>query len=311
MTRNAPHPETLLVRDRPGQKRRRVGDLTQCLVNGTVGECVSHRAEGLPVWRTGMLLVVLEYFAFVAVSMFGNTPAPKNVSICGFLVSLVPAFPKSRTTGGGVKFKDILGWISCTRLTLFLKLVQELVPNWVFFLYAHVAAAGVDCTVFAALAIFRKETAESGNKGIGVARGLLMLLCAVCLAGFSAVPRCLWDVHQNLVLCWVVATSAAMFLSLLRERSCEGYSVFPLFLWSCGTFTCITFYYESSMRFYVAEATTVVAYVLWCSNLHRVFNRKTFSVACFLCLDGLIGVTLLLLFRYNQTKVCAVTGQWR
>ena len=184
-------------------------------------------------------------------------------------------------------------------------------PNWVFFLYAHVAAAGVDCTVFAALAIFRKETAESGNKGIGVARGLLMLLCAVCLAGFSAVPRCLWDVHQNLVLCWVVATSAAMFLSLLRERSCEGYSVFPLFLWSCGTFTCITFYYESSMRFYVAEATTVVAYVLWCSNLHRVFNRKTFSVACFLCLDGLIGVTLLLLFRYNQTKVCAVTGQWR
>jgi len=142
-----------------------------------------------------MLLVVLEYFSFVAVSMFGNIPAPKNVSICGFL---------------------------------------ELVPNWVFFLYAHVAAAGVDCTVFAALAIFRKETAESGNKGIGVARGLLMLLCAVCLAGFSAVPRCLWDVHQNLVLCWVVATSAAMFLSLLRERSCEGYSVFPLFLCHVG-----------------------------------------------------------------------------
>lgn len=267
MTRNAPA-ESLLVRDKG---RRRRADALQCLVMGTVGECLSYRIDSTPLWRWGMLLVVVEYAIHVSVSVYGNTPAPKNISICGFL---------------------------------------ELVPNWVAFLYSHVAAAGIDCTLWASVAIAKKE-AQEGNKALGIMRALLTASCAVCLAGFSAVPRCLWTVHQNFVLFWVVATSVAMFVGLIRDRKLEGYSVFPFVLWSVGTYFCITFYYESSIRFYTAEATTVVAYILWCSNGHLLYNRKKFSAAHFLVLDGVIGVILLRMFRYNQTNVCTVTGQWK
>ena len=101
---------SLLVR---GPFARRPPRAIACLVE-TVGECASHRADRLPLWRSGMLLVVAEYVAFVALSLWGGTPAPKNVSICGYL---------------------------------------ELLPDSVFFLSRRVPA-GVDCTLFHALAVF-------------------------------------------------------------------------------------------------------------------------------------------------------------
>jgi hypothetical protein len=134
-----------------------------------------------------MLLVVAEYVAFVALSLWGGTPAPKNVSICGYL---------------------------------------ELLPDSVFFLYAHVAAAGVDCTLFHALAVFRRERNE-GNVAMGFLRALLLATCALCLAGFSVIPRCLWTAHQNAVLTWVTSTSLAMFVGFARDRSLARYSPFP------------------------------------------------------------------------------------
>ena len=260
--------ETLLVRDPFARRRPKA---VACLIQGTVGECAGHRAERLPVWRSGMLLVVAEYFAFVLLSLWGGTRAPKNISICGYL---------------------------------------ELLPDWVAFLYMHVAAAGVDCTLFMALAVARKETAE-GHAWLGVIRAGVITICALCLAGFSAIPRCLWNMHQSSVLCWVCATSFAMFLGTVRDRTLEGYSVFPFLSWSVGTYFCVSFYYESSMRFYVAEATTVVAYVLWCSNGHAAYVRKKFTMLHFFIADGTLGAAVLLAFRYNQNYACEVTGKWR
>ena len=260
--------ESLLVRD---PFARRPPRAVACLVRGTVGECAGHRAEKLPLWRSGMLLVVAEYVAFVALSLWGGTPAPKNVSICGYL---------------------------------------ELLPDWIFFLYAHVAAAGVDCTLFHALAVFRRERNE-GNRVLGIVRALLLATCALCLAGFSAIPRCLWTAHQNAVLTWVTSTSLAMFLGFARDRSTALYSPFPLIAWVVGTAFCVAFYYESTLRFYAAEATTVVAYILWCSNAHLVYGRATFSCARVAALDGAAALALTGAFRYNQNRVCAVTGMWR
>ena len=260
--------ESLLVREPFAQRPPRA---IACLVRGTVGECASHRAEKLPLWRSGMLLVVVEYVAFVALSLWGGTPPPKNVSICGYL---------------------------------------ELLPDCIFFLYAHVAAAGVDCTLFHALAVFRRERNE-GHRALGVARALLLATCALCLAGFSAIPRCLWTAHQNTVLTWVTSTSLAMGLGFTRDRSLALYSPFPFLAWVVGTAFCLAFYYESSMRFYVAEATTVVAYVLWCSNANLIFGRATFSFARVAALDGAAALALTGAFRYNQNRVCAVTGMWR
>mgnify|MGYP003314466814 FL=1 len=70
-------------------------------------------------------------------------------------------------------------------------------------------------------------------------------------------------------------------------------------------------YYESTLRFYAAEATTVVAYILWCSNAHLVYGRATFSCARVAALDGAAALALTGAFRYNQNRVCAVTGMWR
>jgi hypothetical protein len=218
-----------------------------------------------------MLLVVAEYVAFVALSLWGGTPAPKNVSICGYL---------------------------------------ELLPDSVFFLYAHVAAAGVDCTLFHALAVFRRERNE-GNVAMSHLRALLLATCALCLAGFSIIPRCLWTAHQNAVLTWVTSTSLAMLLGFARDRSLAPYSPFPLIAWLVGTAFCVAFYYESSLRFYAAEATTVVAYILWCSNANLLFGRATFSVARVAALDGAVALALTGAFRYNQNRVCEVTGMWR
>lgn len=268
MSRTDSRLESLLVRD---PFARRPPRAIACVVRGTVGECAGHRADKLPLWRSGMLLVVAEYVAFVALSLWGGTPAPKNKSICGYL---------------------------------------ELLPDWIFFLYAHVAAAGVDCTLFQALAVFRRERNE-GHRVFGVLRALTLATCALCLAGFSAIPRCLWTAHQNAVLTWVLATSVAMFASFARDRSLERYSPFPLLAWAVGVFFCVAFYYESSMRFYAAEATTVVAYILWCSNANHAFFRASFSVARVAALDGAVALVLTGAFRYNQNRVCEVTGMWR
>jgi hypothetical protein len=102
-----------------------------------------------------------------------------------------------------------------------------------------------------------------------------------------------------------------MFASFARDRSLERYSPFPLLAWCVGVCFCVAFYYESSMRFYAAEATTVVAYILWCSNANHAFFRASFSVARVAALDGALALVLTGAFRYNQNRVCEVTGMWR
>ena len=88
------------------------------------------------------------------------------------------------------------------------------------------------------------------------------------------IPRCLWTAHQNAVLTWVTSTSLAMLFGFARDRSLAPYSPFPLLAWLVGT-AFVAFYYESSLRFYAAEATTVVAYI-WCSNANLAFGARRF-----------------------------------
>jgi hypothetical protein len=102
-----------------------------------------------------------------------------------------------------------------------------------------------------------------------------------------------------------------MFVGFARDRSLARYSPFPQIAWLVGTAFCVAFYYESSLRFYAAEATTVVAYILWCSNANLAFGRATFSVARVAALDGAAALALTGAFRYNQNRVCEVTGMWR
>ena len=49
----------------------------------------------------------------------------------------------------------------------------------------------------------------------------------------------------------------------------------PFLLWTLGAWACNVFYSESSMRFYAAEAVTVLAYVAWCSASSGATNESS------------------------------------
>ncbi len=257
-----------LLAHRPTRVRGAFGRLRALLVHGFFGECAAHRKKGLPLSHSGMMFVALEYLTFSYASVSGAFPAPNNLSICGYM---------------------------------------ELLPDWVLFLYCHVAAAGIDATLWNAVAFARHEPAPV----IGVARMLLSLASALCLLGFSVIPRCLWAWHQGCVLWWVNVASGAMALACLRDRKRPGFSYAPCVLWAVGVFSCNYFYYGSSMQFYVAEATGVTAYIAWCSNAHRTYERNGYGMKRILVLDGVAGAAILAAFRYNQRVNCVVTGEWR
>ena len=100
-----------------GNSRRRLNP-ARWLVQGAFRECISHQEEGHALTHSGTFLVFMEYILFVALSLFGGFTAPVNISICGYM---------------------------------------ELLPDWVAFLYCHVAAAGVDSTLWHAAVKFKTE----------------------------------------------------------------------------------------------------------------------------------------------------------
>mmetsp|Transcript_32812 Transcript_32812/g.80797 ORF Transcript_32812/g.80797 Transcript_32812/m.80797 type:complete len:304 (-) Transcript_32812:101-1012(-) len=222
--------------------------------------------QGQPWWAYGTLLVMVEYALFVLLSLNGGFKAPKNVSICGYM---------------------------------------ELLPDWVAFLYCHVAASGVDSTLWHAAVIVKKEPFMP----LAVVQMVLSVLCAFTLTGFSIYPRCLWNRHQTCVLWWVYVTSFAMGIMFLRDFRKPNYTVVPALCWAFGTYLCNHFYYESSLNFYTGEAVSIVSYIMWCSSIQRQHGRKytLFNVVVY---DGIAAVIMLCAYRYYQYHVCKVTGKW-
>jgi hypothetical protein len=214
----------------------------------------------------GTLLVLLEYVIFVLISLAGGFKRPENTSVCGYL---------------------------------------ELLPNWVGLFYFHVAASGIDSTVWHAVMTVKKEP-HTLFAAIQMISGVA---CAGALLGFSVFPRCLWSWHQSCVLLWVYATSFAMILMLFRDHRKEKYTAIPLIVWLLGAFLCNLFYYESSFRFYAAEGLTILAYIMWCSSLQHLHGRK-FKMTYVLVVNGLEAVLIMQLFRYNQHYICKESGKW-
>lgn len=184
-----------------------------------------------PLYAQGTLLVIAEYALFVLLSIGTGFRPPANISICGYM---------------------------------------ETLPNWVAFLYCHVAASGIDSTLWHAVVVVKKEP----NLPLAAVQMVLSVLCAITLTGFSIFPRCLWTRHQTCVLWWVYITSAAMAVMFLRDCRKPNYTVVPGLVWALGTWLCNVFYYESSLRFYTAEAISIVAYIMWCSSIQRQHERK-------------------------------------
>ena len=238
----------------------------QGAVHGCFGECTALAVAGEPISSQGTLFVLIEYLLFVLLSLSGRFKAPKNISICGYL---------------------------------------ELLPNWVAFLYFHVAAAGIDSTVWHSVMAVKREVFMP----IAMAQMLLGVGCAGTLFGFSVFPRCLWDLHQGCVLWWVYVTSASIVLMFMRDRSKINYTAVPALLWLLGTMACNLYYYESSFRFYAAESLTIIAYIAWCSSLHRFHGRKLNALRVGL-VNGLEAAVMLYLYRYNQHQVCKTSGEW-
>ena len=161
--------------------------------------------QGEPIWAYGTLFVIIEYAFFVFVSLNGGFKAPRNISICGYM---------------------------------------ELLPDWVAFMYCHVATCGIDSTLWHAATIVKKEP----NMLLAIVQMVLSCLSAFTLLGFSIFPRCLWNRHQTCVLWWVYVTSFAMGVMFLRDFRKPNYTVVPGLVWAIGTFLCNYFYYESSLR---------------------------------------------------------------
>ena len=214
----------------------------------------------------GTLLVLLEYVLFVLISLSGGFSPPKNISICGYL---------------------------------------ELLPDWIAFFYFHVAACGVDSTIWHVVMTVKKEP----HILLAAIQMVSGVACAGALLGFSVFPRCLWERHQSCVLLWVYATSFTMFLMFLRDSRKEKYSAIPLICWSLGAFFCNLFYYESTFRFYAAEGMTILAYITWCSSLQHLHGRK-FKMTYVFLVNGLEAALIMKFYRYNQHHVCKESGNW-
>jgi hypothetical protein len=95
----------------------------------------------------------------------------------------------------------------------------------------------------------------------------------------------------------------------MRDRSKINYTAVPALLWLLGTMACNLYYYESSFRFYAAESLTIIAYIAWCSSLHRFHGRKLNALRVAL-VNGLEAAVMLYLYRYNQHQVCKTSGEW-
>ena len=181
----------------------------------------------------------------------------------------------------------------------------ELLPNWVAFLYFQVASSGIDSTLWHAAITLKQEP----RPFLAILQCALGLSCATTLFGFSILPRCLWDWHQECVLAWVSLTSAAMSINIARDYRNLDYTAFPAALWILGIFFCNFFYHESTLRFFFAEALSVISYILWCSSNHRQLDRE-FTIFHVLIIDGFLATIFLGLFRYHQRVACVVTGKW-
>ena len=181
----------------------------------------------------------------------------------------------------------------------------ELLPNWVAFLYFQVASSGIDSTLWHAAITLKQEP----RPFLAILQCALGLSCATTLFGFSILPRCLWDWHQACVLAWVSLTSAAMSINIARDYRNLDYTAFPAALWILGIFFCNFFYHESTLRFFFAEALSVISYILWCSSNHRQLDRE-FTIFHVLIIDGFLATIFLGLFRYHQRVACVVTGKW-
>ena len=86
------------------------------LLTGCWGECIAQ--QGQPAFTQGTFLVIVVYACFVLLSLNGGFPAPKNISICGYM---------------------------------------ELLPDWVAFMYCWVVTSGVDSTLWHAAVVVKKE----------------------------------------------------------------------------------------------------------------------------------------------------------
>ena len=95
----------------------------------------------------------------------------------------------------------------------------------------------------------------------------------------------------------------AMGVMFLRDCRKPNYTVVPPLVWALGTWLCNVFYFESTLRFYTAEAISIVAYIMWCSSIHLQHGRKYTLFNVLVRLHSLPGVRL---FTWTVLAVLAV-----
>ena len=176
----------------------------------------------------------------------------------------------------------------------------EIVPSFYAFLFCIVAAAGAESTMWNIVHVVRTEQ----NTFIAAVQMMLGSICAIGLIGFTAVPRCMWTVHQAFVLSWAYAGTLAMLISLIRDCKKPHYTAVPFAWWMIGVALCAIFYDKGGWGFYNAEGLSVLSYIAWCSSLHRRFERL-WTCPHILGVCGFIAFATMKLFQYNLSH-CTV-----
>ena len=179
----------------------------------------------------------------------------------------------------------------------------EIVPSYYVFMFCVVAAAGADATLFNIVHIVRTEM----NTVVAAVQMLLGSVCAVGLIGFTAVPRCMWTVHQAFVLSWAYAGTLAMLISLIRDCKKPHYTAVPFAWWMIGVALCAIFFDKGGWGFYNAEGLCVLSYIAWCSSLHRRFERL-WTCPHILGVCGFIAFAIMKLFQHNLSH-CTVKAK--
>ena len=176
----------------------------------------------------------------------------------------------------------------------------EIVPSYYAFLFCMVAAVGAESTMWNIVHVVRTEK----NTFFAAVQMMLGSICAVGLVGFTAFPRCKWDIHQTLVLSWTYAGTLAMLISLIRDYKKPHYTVVPFVCWLIGIGTCALYYHNPGWTFYNAEGLSVLSYIAWCSSMHLRFGRSFFC-PYILAVNGPLGFVVLKLLQ-NNLSTCTV-----
>ena len=81
------------------------------ILGGFFGECIAQVTTKSPIWHFGTALVIIEYFVFVYMSIYGPTH-PRNISICGYM-ELLPDHSEAQTSTSAISTEGdrSVGWV--------------------------------------------------------------------------------------------------------------------------------------------------------------------------------------------------------